>query len=375
MKIAEIVSTFPPVLGGMGSVCFHNARELARRGHDVTVFTIQYQHRVFPDDPPGLKVVRLGSPLIYGAGGFFPQLYTRLAGFDFIHLHYPFFGAAEYVYLASLIRKQKYFLSYHCDAFGDSGPRRAIIRLYEHLLLRKILSRASGIGAVSMAHFSSSRASSLVHREKVVEIPNGVDAELFCPREKDRALVERYGLQDKMVVLFVGRLQDCKGIDVLIDALSLLRNDKIVLLVVGGGYSDERYREEAITRGVQDRVFFVGPVSHEEELPRYYNVCDLLVLPSTYMESFSLVVLEAMASAKPVVVSSLPGPSQLVSDGTDGLISRAGDSRDLCSKIEQLCDSPDKRRRMGSAGREKVLRRYDWSGIGKQLEDIFTASR
>lgn len=157
MKIAEIISRFPPDVGGMGSVCLQNARELARRGHDVTVFTVDYKSG-YKDENQDFKVVRLSSPFIYGAGGVFPHLYSKLRSFDLVHLHYPFFGGAEYVYLSSLLRGQPYFLTYHCDAFGDSPLRSTIIRAYEALLLKSILHRAGSIGALTREHLQSRRS-------------------------------------------------------------------------------------------------------------------------------------------------------------------------------------------------------------------------
>lgn len=369
MKIAEVVSTFPPVLGGMENVSFHNALELARRGHKVTVFTIDYRRGPY-HDPPDFDIVRLSSPLVHGAGGVFPQLYSKLKAFDIVHLHYPFFGGAEYVYLSSLFRKQKYFLTYHCDAYGDSLGRRLIISLYELVLRERILNRANRIGALTLAHLRSSRAGKFVDWNKVIELPNGVDTELFHPGGKDESLVHRYNLKGKFVVLFVGRLQECKGLHVLIDALSMIKDERVCLLVVGGGYSDKAYRRHVAERSLEGRVFFAGPKSPNEDLPRHYNLGDLFVLPSTYMESFGLAVLEAMASGIPAIVSSLPGPSQLVDEGRDGMIANVGDAQDLKTKIENLAKEDGKRRTMGLAAREKAVSKYGWNQIGARLEAV-----
>ena len=89
---------------------------------------------------------------------------------------------------------------------------------------------------------------------------------------------------------------------------------------------------------------FAGPQSPTGLLPIYYGIGDLLVLPSLWSEAFPLVVLEAMASGKPAIVSSLPGPSGLVRHGVDGLIARVGDCDDLMQKIEFLCSETRKER-------------------------------
>ncbi len=368
MKVAEVISTFPPYHGGMGYVCFHNALELARRGHAVTVFTLEHHRLSYEKDPKDFQIVRLKTPLLYGDGGMVPQLYSQLRDFDVIHLHYPFYGGAEYAYMASLLRGQRYFLTYHMDVYGNTPLKRFMIAIYEPLLMKRIIRKAALIGALSLEHLKSSKAARFIDWDKVVEMPNGVDAGTFRPRQKNAELIERYGLKGKVVILFVGNLQPFKGLHLLIDAVAGIKDDNIVLLVVGGGYSEDAYRRQARLRQIEDRVIFAGPKSPGEDLPDHYNLCDFLVLPSTHSEAFPLVVLEAMASGKPAVVSSLPGPAQLVDVGRDGLVARTGDVDDLKEKIAYLASDGERCRRMGESGRQKVLAGYTWTKIGEHLE-------
>lgn len=366
-----MIATFPPYHGGMGYVCYHNARELARRGHDVTVFTLEHGRLSYDSDPGCFEIVRLRTPLIYGDGGVVPQLLWRLRDFDIVHLHYPFFGGAEYVYLASLLRGRRYFLTYHMDVSGTTPLKRAILGAYEPLLTERIMRRAALIGALSMEHLKSSKVGGMVDWGRVVEMPNGVDVKKFSPREKDRELVARYGLAGKTVALFVGNLQPFKGVHLLIDAMAAINDPDIVLLVVGGGYAEMEYKRQVSERGLEKRVIFAGPKSPDADLPDHYALGDFLVLPSTHSESFGLVVLEAMASGKPAIVSSLPGPSQLVEEGRDGLIARVGDVADLREKIEFLARNGEKRAKMGETAIRKVLAKYSWERIGERLEQTF----
>ncbi|MDW7712490.1 MAG: glycosyltransferase family 4 protein, partial [Deferrisomatales bacterium] len=123
---------------------------------------------------------------------------------------------------------------------------------------------------------------------------------------------------------------------------------------------------------LHDRVLFAGPQAPSGALPAHYRLGDFLVLPSTHSESFGLVVLEAMATGLPAIVSSLPGPAQLVEEGKDGLIARVGDVEDLKEKIEFLAREPEKRKEMGRAARAKVLRDFGWERIGERLESVLT---
>jgi glycosyltransferase involved in cell wall biosynthesis len=370
MKIAEVSAVFPPVSGGTGFVCLQNAQALAKRGHDVTVFTIDFGKDASENDPVGITMVRLRPVCAVGRGAIVPQLTTLLRDFDLVHLHYPFFGGAEYVCLASLLYSTRYVITYHNDVFGDSLIKKVLIPIYEHLFLKKIMRKAEIIFGLSLAHLKSTKAATMIDWSKVHELPNGVDVDIFSPRDRDSALVERFSLKDKIVILFVGHLIPLKGLHVLIQALARIPDERLVLLVIGEGYADEQYKTLVIEMKLQSRVIFAGgSIPHETELPRYFNTCDFLVMPSTESESFSLVVIEAMASAKPVIVSSLPGPSELVSNGIDGLIADVGNSDDLKMKIEYLSENPDRRSEMGIAARQKVLARYNARSVEDRLEE------
>jgi glycosyltransferase involved in cell wall biosynthesis len=371
MRIAQVVATFPPYHGGMGYVCYHNALELARRGHDVTVFTLEHGQLSYDTDPSSFRIVRLRTPLLYGDGGTVPQLFSSLKGFDIIHLHYPFYGGAEYVYLASLLRGQPYFLTYHMDVYGNTPLKKLIIGLYEPVFMRRVIEKAGRIGALSLEHLRSSKVAGYVDWTKVVEMPNGVDVEKYHPGEKDKELVKKYGLEGKVVVLFVGNLQPFKGLHLLIEAVAGIDDPRVCLLVVGGGYAEKEYRALVRQLGVDNKVIFAGQQQPDGALPDYYRLGDFLVLPSTHSESFGLVVLEAMASGKPAIVSDLPGPSGLIDEGRDGLVVRVGDTADLRKKIEYLACRGEEREHMGAAGREKVVGKYSWEKIGERLELTF----
>ena len=300
-----------------------------------------------------------------------PQLVRRLRGFDLIHLHYPFFGGAEYVYLASLLAGTPYFLTYHMDVAGNTPLKRAVLALYEPLLAGRIIRRAALVGAVTLQHLQSSRAARFVDPARIVEVPNGVDTGTFHPGEKSPEIVARHGLAGKTVVLFVGNLQPFKGLQILIEAVAGITDPDLVLVVVGGGYAEKEYRRLVQEKGLENRVMFAGPHSPAGDLPDYYRTADFLVLPSTHSESFGLVVLEAFASGKPAIVSSLPGPAAIVSAGEDGFVARVGDPDALREKILLLHRNRALREEMGKAGYEKVRERYTWGAVARKLEEAF----
>jgi glycosyltransferase involved in cell wall biosynthesis len=374
MRIAHITATFPPYYAGTGLVCYYQARELARLGHSVTVFTA--------DHPPGdytypeeITVCRLPVLFRIGNAPFLPGL-LGLGGFDIVHLHYPFYFGSETVYLRSLTNGLRYIVTYHQDVLF-AGPLRFPEKLHHRLLGKHILARAEKVLATSWDYARASRLRELMQMrpEVVAELPNGVDIHQFHPKVNGNGLCVRYGLKGTdRVILFVGALDKAhyfKGVGVLLQALAHLPDKGIKLLVVGDGDLRSTYQEQAVRLGLGDRVIFCGQVP-DEELPAHYALCDLLVLPSTTMgEAFGVVLLEAMACGKPVIASNLPGVRTVVSDGEDGLLVGPGDVADLAKKMQMLLDDPQRRREMGERGRAKVEAKYAWSKIIPRLVQVY----
>lgn len=372
MNIAQVIATFPPYHGGMGYSCYHTSRVLAERGHQVTVFTLEHGRLSYENDPDAFRIVRLKTPLLYGDAGSVPQLLYLLDPFDVVLLQYPFFGGAEFVWLAATLRKKPYFLAYHMDVHGDTALKRTILKAYEPLLLRRIVQRASRLCGLGRDFLRSTKAAPFIPWNRYADIIyGGVDPELYAPRPMNSDLIGQYGLDGKTIVLFVGNLMPFKGLHVLIEAIEKIPDPKLMLMVVGGGYQEETYKAMVAAKGLQQRVLFAGPQSPTGLLPDFYNLADFLVLPSTHSESLGLVTLEAMATGKPVIVSALPGPAQLVENGKDGYIAKVGDADDLADKIKRLAASKQKCRAMGAAARKKIVDRFTWEALSIQLETEF----
>src|SRR5439155_16616195 len=157
---------------------------------------------------------------------------------------------------------------------------------------------------------------------KVTVIPLGVDLERFRPMDQEAARAE-LGLKDERIILFVGRIEPLKGVDILINAAAILDSDvDCSVLIVGGDESSASRIEElqglARDLGIDHRVAFVGAVDHDS-LPLFYNAADICVVPSHY-ESFGLVAVEAMACGVPVIASRVGGLMGTVKDGETGYL-------------------------------------------------------
>jgi phosphatidylinositol alpha-1,6-mannosyltransferase len=203
---------------------------------------------------------------------------------------------------------------------------------------------------------------------RVTEVPLGVDGTIFRPAAADEVR-RRYGLDDRLVILTVGRLIERKGVDRMLDALAGLGDDlpPWTYLVVSDGPRRSALEEQARRLGLDDRVHFCGFVD-DNELPAYYNACDLFAMPnrevrdpvegSLSVEGFGIVFLEAAACGKPVIAGRSGGAVHAVDDGLSGLLVDGEDVGDIQAALQQLADA-DTRQRMGAAGRDFAAR-FDW---------------
>ena len=191
--------------------------------------------------------------------------------------------------------------------------------------------------------------------QRVATIPCGVDTELFVPR--DRAAARRaLGLDERPVLLWVGRIAPIKGLDTLLETVGRLRaaGNRVKLLIVGGDADEPRDGHEASLRrqidglGLADAIRFVGP-QPQDVLPSYYAAADVTVVPS-YYESFGMVALEAMACGSPVIASRVGGLVTTVRDGVTGFLVPDGDVGALAERVGALVDDPDLRWRVGREG-------------------------
>jgi glycosyltransferase involved in cell wall biosynthesis len=205
-------------------------------------------------------------------------------------------------------------------------------------------------------------------------IPNGVDAERFNPQVTPDIIRARHNLGSSKVVLFVGALtkwHTYKGLDVLLNAFKIAsRQRDLRLVIVGGGPLEIKYRALSHQLGVDSRVTFAGAVDGEL-LPKYYAACDLAVLPSTNSsEGFGLVLLEAMATGKPVIGSRIGGVPDVIRDGEDGLLVEPNDTKGLARAIALLEQNDEMRMRMGANGRRFAVEN-DWSVVAARVESLY----
>jgi D-inositol-3-phosphate glycosyltransferase len=209
---------------------------------------------------------------------------------------------------------------------------------------------------------------------RISVVPCGVNLGLFQPIEKDDAR-QQLGLgEDDKILLFVGRIEPLKGVDILLGAAAQLEGESdCFVLVVGGDDSTregevEHLRDLASQLGISERVSFMGAVDHER-LPLFYNAADVCVLPSFY-ESFGLVALEAMACGTPVVASRVGGLSVAVRDSETGYLIPWRCPEPFAERLELLLGNDELRERFGQAAQEEVAR-FRWGNVAEAVLGLY----
>lgn len=374
MKIAQVVCALPPYAGGIASSA-NQIGELLAQQHEVTNFS-----------PTTLK-----PWLRYGHGAFLPQLFWRLPRFDYIYLHYPFFGAAEVVWLCKLFfTRPKLILHYHMDV-RNLGLLAKFLSLPSRLIRSSLLNQADIIVSASLDYIKDSQIKKyyLAHQDKFQEIPFGIDTLKFQPKKLNRPTTDKIVAQTQKIIhyindkfikknrlnlIFVGGLDRAhyfKGVPVLLRALADLTFYPWRLTIVGDGNLRPDYEKLAAELNISQRLEFVGKLA-DADLVRAYQNSDLLILPSINSnEAFGLVLIEALACGVPVIASDLAGVRRVFNNYQEGLLVEPNSSSDLKKKLEFIFNNEQLRRTMAIAARRLAENKYSRETMAAKLKELF----
>ena len=386
--------------GGMNVYVRELTRHLGPMGIQVDVFTRSQDEHI----PHVLHDLGYGNRVVHVRAGpetpvqkqelikFVPEFvegieeFTQAKGltYDLIHSHYWLSGLAAIslklrwgkplIQMFHTLGRMKQRVARSSDeAEGD----------YRLIGEQEVIGEADRIVAATPAELAQLQWLYQVEPKKIRVIPPGVDLSHFYPISKDEAK-EFIGVPPcERNVLFVGRIEPLKGIDTLIEAIVLLRDQgefegsPFCLTVIGGepeisqeNMSTEMARlQELRTKfGLNDLVTFLGR-RDQDTLPYYYSAAEAVVVPSQY-ESFGMVALEAMACGTPVVASQVGGLAFLVQDGITGYTVPTIDPRALADRLLTLIKNPDLRNSMGKRAAE-FARDYSWQNIAEKISSLY----
>ena len=362
MNVLHIYKAYPPVVGGIEYHLRLLAEAQARRNLDVTVLVASAVGRASVREENGVRVIRTRPWVTVASTPLSPGLarWARRIVPDVTHLHFPY-PPGDLAHSA-FGRGRVTIVSYHSDIVRQ----RWLGKLYGPWM-RRLLNKADRVLVGSPSYLRTSP-----HLQRVTEscsvVPMGIDPSPFQAVDSQGSDQIR-NRQGPPLVLFVGRFRYYKGVDILIEAAPDI--DARILLA-GTGPMERRWRRLAATSPAASRIRFLGHVP-DEELPLYYAAADVVVLPSSHRsESFGLVLLEAMASGRPVVSTELgTGTSFVNQHGETGMVVASGDADALADAVNALLRDPEQRRQMGANGRQRVLQEFHFEQMVDRTINVY----
>ena len=351
--------------GGMNVYIRELSRQMARRAHTMDIFTrrvdahtpeitiIDERTRVIQVEagPVNGSKAAMQKHLVEFTDGVFAFHDTHNLHYDLVHSHYFLSGA-----VANALTEQ--WGIPHVAMFHTLAEAKNRHHPEEREPASRIRAEAEVAAAADVIICATEGEMEMLTRdygadpERVTVVPCGVDTLRFRPMKRDRVRCRLHLPADEPLVLFVGRIEPLKGIDVALRAVAQLPAPAR-LLVVGGDNQDAGRKDEllalAAELGIEGRITFLDAIPHAD-LPLYYNAADVCVVPS-YYESFGLVALEAMACGVPVVASRVGGLKETVIDGHTGYLVpwRCADS--FAERLGLLLSDDALRRKMGREAR------------------------
>ncbi len=351
MKVALVCKKYSLQEGGLERYTYFLSRELVRAGHEVHIFANSWQeesgviiHRV--------PLLRLSSPAKNLSFAFFANRALSKMKFDIIHsmeriFYQDIFRVSDGI---NPVQMEQQYPHPVVRFIKKIGPRRIALSYLEHRIFvdkgcKIVMTNSELVKRNIVEHYR-------VDPENIVVIYNGVDTSRFNPKVKEKfrsSLREKYGIKkEELVLIFVSNNFKLKRLDLVLEAMSFLKNNKIRLFVIGAD-NQRTYRRWANNNGLSEQILFLGLKSNIE---KYYAGSDIFVLPTLY-DAFANVCLEAMACGLPVITTDSNGAADLISDNENGYILKTQRADELAAGIKAL-EPLSNRTRMGDNAAAKA---------------------
>lgn len=383
-------------IGGLNVYVIELCKQLAGKGYEIDIYTRS-------QDKNSQKIIQVQGNLrvIHIVGGkeeviekkklvnYLPEFVKNLNSFinnnkiayDLVYSHYYLSG------IIGLQIKEKYniplFVTFHTLALmknlvaRDESEREDIGRIKSELLLVR---KADRIIATSESDAQYLNTLYSCPKSKISIVTPGVDLKMFSPKDKKTSKEIIGAEQNHKLILFVGRIEPLKGIDVLLYAMKILlennSNMRLCLWILGGEinnnsdeWSKELRRLDKLRQllNISTEVTFVGR-KQQSELSNYYNASEIVILPSHY-ESFGIVALEAMSCGVPVITMDTAGIASLFDKKSSSLITSANNPLMLAGKIKHLLTNKDEYRKVSHEVLEKA-KELSWEHVSEKFVEI-----
>ena len=375
MKILQVISYFTPRKGGDVNVCYNLSKQLAMRGHEVTIITSDHEFdKDYADsiEQVGVKVIPFHCIADICAFLVAPSmkkwLKCNINKFDLIHLH----NFRSYQNNVVCHYAMKYRVPYVLHAHGNVLPHSARIqlkKLYDIVWGNKTYKNAAKVIALHKTEADQYKKMGVVEN-KIEIIPNGIDLSEYERLPERGQFRKRYNIKDdEKIVLYLGRIHRTKGIDLLIAAYSELVKDmqdtKLAIVGPDDGYLSE-LKKQTTQLGIVDKVLFTGPLFKHDKLTAYVDA-DVFVTPK--FSGLPVTFIEACACGLPIITTNN-------GDKLDWIHNRTGivvdyEKTQIKNALYKILTDDTLRKSFGEEGKRLVRETYSWDSIVEQITMLY----
>lgn len=383
MRILITGTTYFPALNGQAIFTVNLAEGLARRGHQVLMVYPSDKGTAYRTERKGVQIEAVQSVSLarFHEGSFFTpfpwQDVRRILDYyqpELVHIHDHYLLSRAFAIQAKRqgikLVGTNHFMPENLAAYVEWLSR--FKRFYNWLSWKwmlEVYNRVDVATAQSKASARLVRAAGL--KKPLFAVSCGIDLNRFYPNPSVNrtAILKKYGCDPhKTTILFVGRIDKEKKIDVILQALALLRRTDLQMIVTGQGAVAEDLKALTCKLHLEHQVYFTGYIP-SEELPSLLNSVDFFTMPSE-AELLSIASLEAMACGRPLLLANAVALPELVDNGVNGYLFEPGNPQDAARCINQLADHPERWPEMGAASLQKA-RAHSLENVIRKYEHIY----
>lgn len=383
MNILHVVPSFAPCFshGGVVNASYQIAKKQAEKGHDVTVYTTDScnERLKFKDNynqnVDGINVCYFknisntfkNKATIDTPVSMVSYLKKTIKDFDIIHIH-------EHRHSLAIITHRyavKNNIPYVLQAHGSVLPffqKEKLKEVFDKLWGFNILHDADKVFALTEVEKEQYLKMNI--KENNIEIvPLGINLDEYNNLPDKGIFKSKYNISESdKLLLFLGRIHEIKGLDLLIEGFNKIDNTNVKLAIVGGDYGFKDTLDKLIEDyDLNDKIIFPGVLTGKDKIEALVD-SDIFIMPSRY-ESFTTSGLEAMACHKPLILTKNNHIHTWVNDNV-GLVCEF-DANDLANSIETLLNNPELCEEFGEKGRSLIESKYDWDKVVSQIDEIY----